>query len=87
MSIEAVAPLDREELRKLLADTIDTDVSEVSDDADFVEALGVDSLMALEVVVVVERKYGIKIAETEMRSVRTLESTYELVHSKLQVAS
>ncbi|MBU7597315.1 acyl carrier protein [Streptomyces sp. P38-E01] len=87
MSIDAVAPLDREELRKLLADTIDTDVSEVSDDADFVEALGVDSLMALEVVVVVERKYGIKIAETEMRSVRTLESTYELVHNKLRVAS
>jgi acyl carrier protein len=83
MSIEAVAGLDREELRQLLAETIDADVADVQDDTDFVESLGVDSLMALEVVVVLERKYGIKFAETEMRSVRTLGSAYEVVHAKL----
>ncbi|MFI8438019.1 acyl carrier protein [Streptomyces sp. NPDC079020] len=84
MSIDAVAGLDREELRALLAETIDTDASEVGDDTDFVEELGVDSLMALEVVVVLERTYGIKFAEEEMRSVRTLNSAHDTVLRKLR---
>ncbi|GAA2947735.1 MULTISPECIES: acyl carrier protein [Streptomycetaceae] len=83
MTIDAVAQLDRDELRTLLADTIDADVSEVGDDTDFVDQLGVDSLMALEIVVVLERKYGIKFAEQEMRSVRTLNSAYDEVLRKL----
>ncbi|MFF5900270.1 acyl carrier protein [Streptomyces argenteolus] len=83
MSIDAVARLDREELRTLLAETIDADASEVGDGTDFVEELGVDSLMALEVVVVLERTYGIKFAEHEMRSVRTLDSAYAEVLRKL----
>ncbi|CAL9339074.1 MULTISPECIES: acyl carrier protein [Streptomyces] len=87
MSIDAVTRLDREELRELLAETIDADVAEVRDGADFVETLGVDSLMALEVVVVLERKYGVKFTETEMRSVRTLDSAYDLVRQKLQERS
>ncbi|MFE7619717.1 acyl carrier protein [Streptomyces sp. NPDC057496] len=87
MSIDAVARLDREELRALLAETIDTDATEVGDDTDFVDELGVDSLMALEVVVVLERKYGIKFAEDEMRSVRTLGSAYDEVLRKLQERS
>ncbi|MFP8907966.1 acyl carrier protein [Streptomyces atacamensis] len=87
MSIDAVTRLDREELRELLAETIDADVAEVRDGADFVETLGVDSLMALEVVVVLERKYGVKFTETEMRSVRTLDSAYLLVRQKLQERS
>ncbi|MTE22569.1 acyl carrier protein [Streptomyces sp. TRM43335] len=87
MSIDAVTGLDREELRELLAETIDADVAEVRDGADFVETLGVDSLMALEVVVVLERKYGVKFTETEMRSVRTLDSAYDLVRQKLRELS
>ncbi|MDG9705848.1 acyl carrier protein [Streptomyces sp. DH37] len=84
MSIDAVTGLDREELRDLLAQTLDADAAEIRDDADFVEALEVDSLMALEVVVVLERRYGVRFAEAEMRSVRTLDSAYELVRQKLR---
>ncbi|MDQ0795502.1 acyl carrier protein [Streptomyces sp. B1I3] len=83
MSIDAVAQLDREELRTLLAETIDAEVSQVGDDTDFVEELGVDSLMALEVVVVLERTYGIKFDEQEMRTVTTLSSAHDEVLRKL----
>jgi acyl carrier protein len=83
MSIDAIAGLDREELRVLLAETVDVDVAEVTDDADFVETLEVDSLMALEVIVVLERRYGVKFVEAEMRTVRTLNSAYEAVAAKL----
>ncbi|MEE1789334.1 acyl carrier protein [Streptomyces sp. BE308] len=87
MPIDAVARLDREELRALLAETIDTEVSEVGDDTDFVRTLGVDSLMALEVVVVLERTYAIKFTEDEMRSVRTLNSAHDEVLRKLRERS
>ncbi|MEV5676446.1 acyl carrier protein [Streptomyces sp. NPDC052164] len=87
MPIDAVARLDREELRTLLAETIDTEVSEVGDDTDFVQTLGVDSLMALEVVVVLERTYAIKFTEDEMRSVRTLNSAHDEVLRKLRERS
>lgn len=84
MSIDAVAGVDREELRALLADTVDVDLAEVTDDADFVETLEVDSLMALEVIVVLERRYGVKFGESEMRAVRTLSSAHDLVAAKLR---
>ncbi|MFC9861645.1 MULTISPECIES: acyl carrier protein [unclassified Streptomyces] len=87
MPIDAVARLDREELRALLAETIDTEVSEVGDDTDFVQTLGVDSLMALEVVVVLERTYAIKFTEDEMRSVRTLNSAHDELLRKLRERS
>ncbi|MEV7791251.1 acyl carrier protein [Streptomyces sp. NPDC087512] len=83
MPIDADAGLDREHLRNLLAETIDADVTDVGDDTDFVQSLGVDSLMALEVVVVLERTYGIKFAEAEMSTVRTLDSAYDVVRRKL----
>ncbi|MEC3979492.1 acyl carrier protein [Amycolatopsis sp. H20-H5] len=84
MSIETIAELDREEMRVLLAETVDADLTEVTDDADFVKTLAVDSLMALEVIVVLERRYGVKFSESEMRSVRTLRSAHELVSAKLR---
>jgi acyl carrier protein len=87
MPIDAVNGLDREQLRHLLAETIDADAADVQDDTDFVETLGVDSLMALEVVVVLERKYGVKFAEAEMREVRTLDSAYDIVRRKLEERS
>lgn len=83
MSTQATAVLDKEELRVLLAETIDVDVAEVTDDVDFIETLEVDSLMALEVIVVLEKKYGVKFAESEMRSVTTMQRAFETVRGKL----
>ncbi len=50
--------LDKEQLRELVADVLDLDVAEVTDDADFMEDLDVDSLMALEITVRLEKEYG-----------------------------
>ncbi|MDP9071298.1 MAG: acyl carrier protein [Actinomycetota bacterium] len=76
--------LDKEELRATVADILDLDVGEVADDALFVEDLDVDSLIALEVMVVLERKYGVKLAESELKNVTSLDGAYELLAEKLQ---
>ncbi|MFE0106745.1 acyl carrier protein [Streptomyces sp. NPDC059009] len=75
--------LDKEDLRTLVAQVLDVDVDEVTDDAKFVDDLEVDSLMALEVVVVLEKKYGIKLPESELKQIVTLQSAYELLRGKV----
>jgi len=45
--------------------------------------LGVDSMMALEIVTAIEKKYGIKIEESELDQVGTLDRAVRLVAVKL----
>lgn len=78
--------LDKEELRAVVAQVLDVDVDEVTDDAKFVDDLEVDSLMALEVVVILEKKYGIKLPESELKQIVTLQSAYELLLGKVDAA-
>jgi acyl carrier protein len=80
------APTDQveiEDLRRIVAATIDEDADRLADDTDFVDDLGVDSLMALEVLAVLEKKYGVRFAEREMREVRTVRDAHRVVSAKL----
>ncbi|MEU8827222.1 acyl carrier protein [Streptomyces sp. NPDC048636] len=76
--------VDKEELRTFVADVLDVDEEDVTDDADFVKTLGVDSLMALEVMVVLEKKYAVKLEEQEMKDITCLRKVHELLVSKLE---
>ncbi|MEU7608513.1 acyl carrier protein [Micromonospora sp. NPDC049204] len=75
--------VDKDELRQLIADAVDVGVEEVGDDTDFVTELEVDSLMALEIVVRVEKQYGVKMQESELKSVTSLDAVAELLSGKL----
>jgi acyl carrier protein len=80
------APADQveiEDLRRIVAATIDEEAHRLADDSDFVDDLGVDSLMALEVLAVLEKKYGVRFAEQEMREVRTVRDAHRVVSAKL----
>jgi acyl carrier protein len=81
---DTAAALDLEELRAFVADVLDVEEEEVTDDADFVAELGVDSLMALEVMVVLEKKYSVKLQEQEMKQITCLRKVYDLLASKLE---
>lgn len=76
--------LDKEELRSIVAQVLDVDAAEITDDAKFVDDLEVDSLLALEIVVVLEKKYGVKLPESDLRRIITLQSAYDLLAGKLQ---
>lgn len=84
MTTNPAIALDKEDLRKIVADALDTEVAEVTDDADFVDDLAVDSLMALEVVVVLEKRYGVRLSQSELRQVTCLRNAYELLAAKLR---
>lgn len=74
--------LSKEDLRELVADTLDVETEDVTDEADFIEELGVDSLMALEVAVQVEKRTGFKITEDELKQIRTFGDVYAILGRK-----
>ncbi|MET4647810.1 acyl carrier protein [Streptomyces sp. NBC_01724] len=84
MSENTAVAVDTEELRSLVADALELPVEEVTDEAHFVDDLQVDSLMALEIVVNLEKKYGIKVAESDFKQVSNLLQVRALVDSKLK---
>jgi acyl carrier protein len=83
MSMSVEQTLDPEDLRRFVADVLDVEVDNVTDDAHFVAELGVDSLKALEVLVALERKYQIKISEDEVRDMTTFAEVRDLVAGKV----
>ena len=70
----------KEELRELIAEIAEKD--EIPDDVAFKD-LGIDSMMAIEIVADVERQYKIKVPEEELVQVTDLDSVVKLVQSKL----
>ncbi|HEY0697207.1 MAG TPA: acyl carrier protein [Micromonospora sp.] len=83
MAAPATREVDKDELRTLLAGVLDVEVEQITDDAHFIEDIGVDSLMALEVVVVLEKTYGVRLGEDELKRVTTLDRAYRMLQEKL----
>ncbi|MFO0694750.1 MAG: acyl carrier protein [Polyangiales bacterium] len=70
----------KEELRNIISEVAEVD--EVPDDVPFKD-LGIDSMMAIEIVAEVERTYKLEIPEAELKDIIHLNSVYEKVKSKL----
>ncbi|MFI8437994.1 acyl carrier protein [Streptomyces sp. NPDC079020] len=81
MSVESA--LNTSELRELVADTLDVESSALTDDALFIEELGVDSVVALELAVTLEQRYEIRIPEEELVQLRTFPDICGLLSRKL----
>jgi acyl carrier protein len=71
------------EIRSLIADILEVPADEIGSEDSFADDLGVDSLMALEIVAAVEKKYRIQIPEEELQSVKTLNDTVALARKYL----
>jgi acyl carrier protein len=83
MSATGNTVLDKEDLRQTIATVVEADPAEVTDEALFIEDLGVDSLIALEVLVVLERKYGVKLDESRLTEITCLRRAYEVIAQEL----
>ena len=53
-------------VRSLIAEAIDVDEDVISGDAHFINDIGVDSLSSLEVLVRLEKEFGMKIPESDL---------------------
>ncbi len=73
----------RTEIKRLIAEVTERTPEEVSDTAHFTDELGVDSLMAMEVMVAVDKKYKINIPEEEFTKLQNVDQTVEVVERHL----
>jgi acyl carrier protein len=74
----------KEELRALVAEIAEKDA--IPDGATFKE-LGIDSMMGVEIVAAIERRYQIKIEDDELAGFKDLDGAYALVVRKLTAKS
>ncbi|HZI49862.1 MAG TPA: acyl carrier protein [Pyrinomonadaceae bacterium] len=76
---------ERNELRKMIAELIEVD--DFSDDEHFVRDLGVDSMMALEIVSRIEKRYGIRISEESLRQIATFNDVVNITEGAIAKAA
>ena len=62
----------RAEIKKLVATVTEREPEEISDTAGLADELGVDSLMAMEVMVTVDKRFKINIPEEEFAQIRNV---------------
>ena len=74
-------------VRKVLAEQLAVDESQVVPDARFAEDLNADSLDLVEAVLALEEEWNIEIPEEEMEPVKTVGQAVQLVASKLGVSA
>jgi len=73
-----------QEVRTIIAEITELDPAKITMDADFVEKLGMDSMMALEVLASIEKKYKIQIPEENLTKITNLKEVLKLVDEFLK---
>ena len=74
----------KEKLREIVAEV--SEVDEIPDDKPFRD-LGIDSMMAIEIVAEVERTYKLSIPEDELQDLTTFNKVYDKVRGKLEATA
>ncbi len=77
-----------EKIKKEVIDVVQTITSlpedKLAEDAKFIEDLGIDSMMALEIVAATEKKFRVVIPEEEIPKTQSLRDIYNLLEKLLK---
>ena len=74
----------KEEIKKIVSEVSEIPQEQLKEDARFVEDLGIDSMMALEIVANIEKKYKVVIPEEEIPKIRSLKDVYNIMEKLLK---
>lgn len=72
-----------EKVNQFLIEDIEIDKELIKPDANFTTDLGIDSLDVVDIIVIVEQVFGVKIKGEEMRDVNTLSNFYDFVEKMI----
>ena len=72
-----------EKVREFLIEDLEIDKEKIAPEALLKEDLGIDSLDFVDIVVIVEKKFGFKIKPEEMTEVKTLNQFNDYIQSKV----
>ena len=70
-------------VKEFLVDDLELDESKINADARLKEDIGIDSLDFVDIVVIVEKKFGFKIKTEEMAKIKTFSQFCEYIESKI----
>lgn len=73
----------RAEIKRLVANVTEREPDEISDTAHYMDELGVDSLMAMEVMIAVDKKFKIDIPEEEFNKASNVDESVAMVEKWL----
>ncbi len=74
----------RKEVKSLVSEITEVPEDQLKDEARFTEDLGVDSMMALEIVASIEKKYKIVIPEDKIPTIRSLKNVFVLLEQLME---
>jgi len=74
----------KKEVKKLVSEITEIPEEELKEEARFTEDLSVDSMMALEIVASVEKKYKVVIPEDKIPTIRSLNNVYSLLEELIK---
>ena len=75
----------KEDIREIVAEIIEVEPEEIGNDTNLVTDLGADSMMALEILATIEKKYKLVIPEKELPNMITLLQILEIMKSYMKV--
>jgi acyl carrier protein len=70
-------------VREFLIEDIEIDEEKIVPEARLKEDLGIDSLDFVDIVVLVDRQFGFKIRQEEMKGIRTLSDFCDYIEGKI----
>lgn len=73
-----------EKVNQFLINEIEIEEDLISPDALLTKDLGIDSLDVVDIVVIVEQVFGVKIKGEELKDVKTLQQFYDFIESKIK---
>ena len=75
--------MEREEIKKrvkkVIAKVINTDISEISDDANFIFDLGADSIQSVQLIAGFEEEFDIDMDEDKAKEVQTVSGAIDFI--------
>jgi len=77
----------RDSVRAFMAKITEREPDEISDSSDFEKDLDIDSLMAMEIMVSVNKKYRIQILDNEFGTIRNLSDAVRVVQQHLAASA
>jgi acyl carrier protein len=80
MTIEEIS----HKVNEFLAEEFETDLNSITPEAPLKETLELDSLDYIDLVVILEGNFGIKVKQEEFTSIVTFNDLYHYVQSKMQ---
>ena len=84
MPISNIASI-QEEIRNLIARIVEVEPTRIAEETHLVEELGADSMMALEIMASLEKKYNITIPEEDLPKMTNLKQIMGLVTELLKI--